>query len=116
MSGGHPVLLNVSPSQRGRLRLEMQSLARNEKRKVSSAANTGETSKIIGGLGAAVATAGTIALATATLPATLPALAITGFGYLVAVGGIWVRHRVMELSYWHQEQQDAYTDVVAELR
>lgn len=98
------------------MRMQMQALGRKEKRKVSSAANKGETAKLISGLGAAVATAGSVALVTATLPATLPAIAVTAFGYLVAAGGIWVRHRVMELSYRHQEQQEAYADAASELK
>jgi hypothetical protein len=106
----------VPAQDRVRMRQKLQALSRIEKFKASSAGNKAETAKIIGGLGGTIAAAGTLALATATLPATLPVIAVTAFAYLIMTGGIILRQVAMESSYEHQVQQDDYADAVADLK
>ncbi len=115
---GDDQLPMIIPTEaRSVFRQRFKDLGRREKRRAADAGNAASTSQQIGGsVGAALATGGLVALATASGPLAIAAIFATAAGSLVAIGGFAVGHALNKRKSDHEERMDRYNDIAEDLR
>ncbi len=115
--GGEDLVVWVPPTAKLTVRQRFKELARHEKRRAAEAGNAANTSQLVGGsMGAALASAGVIALATATGPLALAALIATGVGGVIAAGGFLAGHWMNTKKFKHEERMEKFLELVEELK
>jgi hypothetical protein len=113
---GRDITVWVPPSARYTFR-QFRELARREKCRAADAGNAANTSQIIAsGVGGALAAGGVIALATATGPLALAAVAATVFGALTAACGLLAGHSMNKKKFAHEERMERYLEIAEEMK
>ena len=114
---GESITVWITPSARPFFRQRFKELARIEKRRAADAGNAANTSQLVaGGFGAALATGGLIALATAAGPIAAAAVVATGAGAIVAAVGLIAGHAMNEKKFEHEQRMDYYSDIAEDLK
>jgi len=115
--GGEDMVVWVPPTAKLTIRQRFKELARHEKRRAAEAGNAANTSQLVGGsIGGALASAGVIALATATGPLALAAVIATGVGGVIAAGGFLAGHWMNIKKFQHEERMEKFLELVEELK